>query len=327
VTITKNLVSEIKSCVGTATNKVSTYIFVATDGCGNISTGTATFTVVDNVAPVITAPSNLTVSCGQSIATLVVDWLDNYSVVEACQSYTVTNNYNGLVPNLCGGSQTVTWTVTDGCGATGTATAQIVVSADATAPVFSNCPVNMTVNADVDVCNANVIYSTPIATDCNGSVTVLRTGGIASGSTFPLGITTITFSATDACGNTGYCTFNITVVDSDVPSLTCPTNEVAVCADGTCKWTSTGAVTPIGIENCPGAAITYTISGATTGSGSGSASGTVFNLGISTVTYTITAANGQSSSCSFVVNVKDCTKPTITCCTVLKLLDSFRVKK
>jgi hypothetical protein len=28
-----------------------------------------------------------------------LDWLDNYTVVEACQDYTVTNNYNGTIPN------------------------------------------------------------------------------------------------------------------------------------------------------------------------------------------------------------------------------------
>jgi hypothetical protein len=161
-----------------------------------------------------------------------LDWLDNYSVVEACQDYTVTNNYNGTIPNLCnGGPITVTWTVVDGCGASSTASAEIIVTPDTTPPTFVNCPTNMTVNADVDLCAANVIYSTPVATDCNLPATVAFTSGIASGQTFPLGTTTIVFTATDNCGNTNTCSFTITVVDSAIPSIACPSNAVEVCAD------------------------------------------------------------------------------------------------
>jgi hypothetical protein len=68
-------------------------------------------------------------------ATAILDWLDNYTVVEACQDYTVTNNYNGTIPNLCnGGPITVTWTVIDGCGASSTASAEIIVTPDTNDP-------------------------------------------------------------------------------------------------------------------------------------------------------------------------------------------------
>jgi hypothetical protein len=313
--ISKSLVNTVRSCTPTnGTNIASTYLFSVSDNCGNVTTGTATFTINDNTAPTITAPANLTVACGQDIGAAVVDWLDNYTVTEACQSYTVSNNYTGILPNLCGGSQTITWTVTDGCGATGSSSAMIVVSNDVTPPVFSNCPANITVNVDVDLCASNVVYSTPIATDCNNPVTVVRTSGIASGSTFPLGVSTIVFTATDRCGNTNTCSFTITVVDTDVPSISCPSNDVVVCANGSCIWPSTTALNPIGIENCPGANVTYSITGQTTGSGNGNVpTNTSFALGTSTVTYTITAANGQTATCSFNVVVNDCTAPVITC--------------
>ncbi|MBK8624415.1 MAG: HYR domain-containing protein [Saprospiraceae bacterium] len=313
--ISKSLVNTVRSCTPTnGTNIASTYLFSVSDNCGNATTGTATFTINDNTAPTITAPANLTVACGQDIGAAVVDWLDNYTVTEACQSYTVSNNYTGIIPNLCGGSQTVTWTVTDGCGATGSSSAMIIVSNDVTLPVFSNCPANITVNVDVNLCASNVVYSTPIATDCNNPVTVVRTSGIASGSTFPLGVSTIVFTATDRCGNTSICSFTITVVDTDVPSISCPSNDVVVCTNGSCVWPSTTALNPIGIENCPGANVTYTITGATTGSGNGNVpTNTNFALGTSVVTYTITAANGQTASCSFNVVVNDCTAPVITC--------------
>ncbi|MEZ4909843.1 MAG: HYR domain-containing protein [Saprospiraceae bacterium] len=314
VRITSAQINEVNGCSGVNSRTTRTYLFTATDGCGNASTNTATFTITDNTAPTIAAPANLMITCGQDNGAAIVDWLDNYTVTEACQTYTVTNNYTGVIPNLCGGSQTITWTVTDDCGATGTSSAMIIASNDATPPVFSNCPSDIVVNVDVDLCTSNVVYSTPVATDCNGPVTVVRTAGIASGSTFPLGVTTITFTATDRCNNTSTCSFDITVVDSDVPTINCPDNDVAVCANGSCVWRSTAALNPIGVENCPGSNISYVITGETTGMGSGNVPpNTSFALGTSVVTYTIMADNGQTSSCSFNVVVSDCTVPVITC--------------
>jgi subtilisin-like proprotein convertase family protein len=313
VSLTQTLISDVESCSGNITLRTLTYLFTATDACGNVSTATRTLTVRDNVSPVITAPTNLSLTCGQPMAAAILAWLDDYTVTEACQDYTVTNNYTGTLPNTCGGSMTITWTVTDGCGATGTTSAMVIVANDTTPPVFSNCPSAMTVNVDVDICGANVIYSTPIATDCNSPVSVSLVSGPASGTTFPLGASTITFRTTDACGNTADCSFVITVVDSDIPSVQCPSNAVNACAGTTCTWTSDASIAPIYNDNCAGSTISYVISGATTvGTTTGSAVGTVFNLGISTVTYTVTN-NGLSASCSFQVVVSDCTPPTITC--------------
>lgn len=63
--------------------------------------------------------------------------------------------------------------------------------------------------------------------------------------------------------------------------------------------------------------VTFTISGATTGSGEGDASGTTFNLGTSYITYTgnIMGADEQyyQRQCTFTVTVKDVTPPVMTC--------------
>jgi len=59
----------------------------------------------------------------------------------------------------------------------------------------------MTVSVGSSGCDANVIYSTPTATDCNAPATVALTDGPASGTTFTLGANDIEFTATDACGN------------------------------------------------------------------------------------------------------------------------------
>ncbi|WP_353550075.1 HYR domain-containing protein [Sediminibacterium sp. KACHI17] len=63
--------------------------------------------------------------------------------------------------------------------------------------------------------------------------------------------------------------------------------------------------------------VTYVITGVTTGSGEGDASGTTFNLGTSYITYTanIMGADEQyyQRQCTFSVTVKDVTPPVMTC--------------
>src|SRR5947207_15149652 len=67
------------------------------------------------------------------------------------------------------------------------------------------CPANITQNSDTNACGAIVSYTAPVGTDsCPGSSTV-QTAGLASGSLFPVGVTTNTFVVSDAAGNTATC--------------------------------------------------------------------------------------------------------------------------
>ena len=54
--------------------------------------------------------------------------------------------------------------------------------------------------------------------------------GDASGSAFPVGTTTIKYTATDAASNEDECTFTITVSDDEAPTIDCPEN-ISVDAD------------------------------------------------------------------------------------------------
>jgi len=87
------------------------------------------------------------------------------------------------------------------------------ITADATPPVLVQ-PSDVTVAAEAGVgtgCTSAVAtFATPVATDnCSGAVTVACYP--PSGSTFPLGTSTVTCVATDACGNTATRTFDVTV--------------------------------------------------------------------------------------------------------------------
>ncbi|MEM6966745.1 MAG: HYR domain-containing protein [Bacteroidota bacterium] len=92
----------------------------------------------------------------------------------------------------------------------------------------SNTPFGGTFNPRVF--NGGVAYSV------NLDPVITQTSGLPSGSTFPIGTTTISFTATDAAGNTDNCTFDVTV-NEFVPSsnvITC-NSLVNVSLDENCQ--------------------------------------------------------------------------------------------
>ena len=68
---------------------------------------------------------------------------------------------------------------------------------------------------DAGRCSRSNVTFTVSATD-NCGVTNLVSSR-PSGSTFPVGMTTVTNTATDASGNTSSCTFTVTVTDTAKP--------------------------------------------------------------------------------------------------------------
>ncbi|MCI0635271.1 MAG: HYR domain-containing protein, partial [Actinobacteria bacterium] len=120
----------------------------------------------------------------------------------------------------------------------------------------------------------------------------------ASGSTFPLGATTVRCSARDASGNRASASFTATVVDTTPPMLTLPANR-------TVQATST-----------KGASVTYTASASDLVDGAvtptcAPASGAVFPVGTTTVTCTARDARGNQSSGSFTVTVTPFPQPDL----------------
>ncbi len=196
------------------------------------------------------------------------------------------------------GPNTVTLTVSDESGNSSTCTGIVTVE-DNIQPEIT-CPNSKTVNDSGGNCNGRVVnYNLPIATD-NCSVTITQTDGLASGVNFPVGTTKQTFLATDAAGNTASCSFNITIEDIEMPTITCP-DDIIIQA---CDPTVINYIPPAGMDNCS----------VTTSRTAGLGSGATFPIGITTETYTATDAAGNTASCSFNITVaEEEVAPTVTC--------------
>jgi hypothetical protein len=147
-----------------------------------------------------------------------------------CDIASITNDFNGT-SNASGtypvGTTTVTWTVSDPSGNTGTCTTTVTVN-DTEAPVII-CPGNMTVPNDPGECGATVSYSVTATDNCANPL-IVQNSGPASGSFYPLGTTTHSFTATDAAGNSSTCSFTITVTDTEDPVALCQDITVPLSA-------------------------------------------------------------------------------------------------
>jgi hypothetical protein len=191
------------------------------------------------------------------------------------------------------GVTTITWTATDASANTST-TSQTVTVTDNQLPVIS-CTGNISVNA-ASADGAVVTYTAPVGTDnCSGASTV-RTAGLASGSTFPIGTTTITHTVTDAAGLTASCSFTVTVTGL-APVIVCPSNITVDNIPGQCNAIANFAATET--TGIPASVITYSI-----------APGSSFGIG--TVAVTATATNAVNvSRCIFYITVRDNELPVL----------------
>src|SRR5581483_7899297 len=196
------------------------------------------------------------------------------------------------------GTTIVTYTATDAGGLT-TAASFTVTVRDTTAPTFSNIPADMATEA-TGPSGAVVSWTAPTARDLvDPGPTV--TSDHNPGETFPLGTTTVTYTARDAAGNEGTASFTITVRDTMAPNFSNVPGNIIVEATG-----PSGAVvswTPPTVSDLVSASPTVT---------SNHSPGETFAVGTSTVSYTATDAAGNQSQASFTVTVRDTTAPSFS---------------
>jgi len=185
--------------VDTSTPGTYNVEYTATDNAGNPATPvTRIVTVVDTTSPVVTAavdvtgveatgPSGATATYGAATAT------DNVGVTIGPTCLPASGSTFAI------GTTLVTCTAEDAAGNVGTDTLNVEV-VDTTPPVVTPPP--DTTEEATSSAGAVVVFPPASATDDVG-VTSGPTCLPATGSTFPLGVTTVTCTASDAAGNIG----------------------------------------------------------------------------------------------------------------------------
>jgi Concanavalin A-like lectin/glucanases superfamily/HYR domain/Secretion system C-terminal sorting domain len=280
-----------------------TVTLTATDQGGLTATCTFTLTKQDGIPPSISCPSHsIEQNNDGGQCSAVVNFFSAASASDYCDA-TPTIVYSPASGTAFAlGNTTVTATATDDSGNTASCDFVITVK-DAEAPTVS-CPVaSIQQDADLGVCNTTVTFSVSAADNCDNNLSISLSH--ASGATFPVGTTTVFYSATDDANNSASCSFAVIISDTQAPTLTCPTNRSSNTDPNLCS--AVHSFTATASDNCNASpSITFS-----------PASGSSFNLGVTTVTATAGDGNGNTTACTFTVTVTDNQAPVLTCPTIL----------
>lgn len=297
---------------------VGTYIitYTATDSHSNSDSCSFTINVIDTENPTITCPGNIIgaptdpgtchwTSPTGSLSPLLVTGNCAATVSWSVQNPdgsvdTGASDISGYV--FVKGQSIVTYTVTETASGQNWNCSFTVNVTDHEAPAISGCPDDTTLSADAGQCGASFSWAVPVASD-NCALSSF-TSTHAPGSVFPVGTTTVTYTATDSSGNTTGCSFTVRVNDTEAPLVTdCPADLVVSNDSGLCSavvnW-----IPPTATDNCDTAL----------GISSDHQPGDVFPAGSTVVTYTFTDAAGNRQVCRFTVTVNDTEAPTNLSC-------------
>ncbi|MFN0728958.1 immunoglobulin-like domain-containing protein [Polaribacter gochangensis] len=291
--------SLVYDCNNLGTNTVN---LIVTDTNGNASIATTTVTVVDNIAPVITAPADINVNATSAAGTVV-----NYTTPVGTDNCSVTTTITaGLASGATFpiGTTVVTYTATD--ASQNATSVSFNVTVVGIAPVLGSMS-NITVSNDPGLCAAVVSYAATEAVVGIPAATI--TYDIAPSSTFTNGTTTVTATATNAIGSSSV-SFNVTVNDTEKPTVITQPLSVSLDASGNASITA-AQINNNSTDNCSIESMSLDIT-----------SFTCANIGDNTVTLTVTDTSGNTASQAAIVTVTDGIAPTVTTKNITVELDA-----
>ncbi|GAB4094174.1 HYR domain-containing protein [Flaviaesturariibacter terrae] len=264
----------------------------AVDAKGNSDIRSFTVTVNDTEAPVLAGvPANSTVECNAVPDAATVTATDN------CAFSGLVRFSESRVDGNCPSSYTLTrtWSSTDAAGNTASAT-QVITVQDTQAPELTVSDVS--VNNDATNCGAVVTFAASASDNCS---TPAISYSQDPGTYFPVGTTTVTATAKDACGNTTSKTFTVTVADNELPVV--HTNSFTIQLDATGAASITAAQVDNGsTDNCGIASIS-----------ADKMSFDCSNTGANTVTLAVTDVHGNVNTATAIITVEDHVAPVISC--------------
>jgi len=289
-------------------NTVGSYTlsYSVNDGHGNSASASRQVQVVDTTAPVLSlaGAGSMSIECHSLFSD------PGSSASDVCAGdLSGAIHVSGSVDANTVGSYTLSYAVSDGHGnsAAASRTVQVV---DTTAPSLTVPPaVSVLTGPGATSCGAVVAAGTlghATANDlCAGAIAV-TCAGMPAGNMFPIGVTTLTYTATDPSGNSSSSTQSVTVTDNTPPVLTVPTAVSAMTGPGATTCGVVVANASLGSasasDNCPGVGLVR----------SGVPAGNMFPVGTTTLSYVATDAHGNSSTATQTVTVTDNTPPTLT---------------
>ncbi|HEX6626587.1 MAG TPA: HYR domain-containing protein [Gemmatimonadaceae bacterium] len=263
--------------------------------------------VSPNKPPVITAPSNISLNTASS-ACVVSSVVSAPAFTDDAPGATINGvrsdalDLSAAYPK---GTTTITWTATDVEGLKTSAT-QTVTVADKEKPALT-APANIAVRVNVTVSFASVNVGTATVTSDNCKDAVVsgsRSDNAPLNAGYPLGVTTITWTALDASGNSSTATQTVTVTPNVAPKLIVPANIVKNTDARACVATIASLGTPVFTDDLDGVKLVGERSDRLD-------LGAAYPKGMTTVHWTATDADGATVSADQLVTVNDLEAPSL----------------
>jgi hypothetical protein len=324
-------------------------VYTAADATNLTSACSFFINVVDDSTPLLVCPPSFTIGtgAGDCFWTSGVGELNPLLAVDNCPNQVLTYSISGNpIVNGTGnlpattfnpGLSTVTYTLTDENNNAVTCSFEINVIDD-DAPVlpcanvvfgnlvgpfgnttdFCALNTNVTLIGVTDNCDADLtvfaLVSNPDQTLNVLPFPLLAGNSYQSGLyDFQVGITTLTFYATDDAGNASSCIYQIQVVDTETPEIMCPSDSPFLRSNtnGLCGYIVAGTeFDATATDNCPDHTLShnyYSWANPT------SLAGATFPVGTTNVTWTVTDARGNATNCPITVTVTDIQPPIANC--------------
>ena len=273
-----------------------------TDACGRaIAPVSRIITVNPAPLPIISAPSNITINCGNSLPTASTRSFSNGQSGNCIISGTSnTSTFSVVVAGNCNGQVQETWTAIDNCGRTLTPVSRTIFVKDNVAPI-ALCK-DISINLD-NTGNAATNAGAVNNNSSDGCSTISLSLSKTSFNCSNYGTNMVILTVTDNCMNAATCTAKVTIGYTSPPVAKCKNAIIMLSSAGN------GSISASGINNtstdiCSANGLSLALSKTTFNCS---------NLGANVVTLTVTNVAGLSSTCTGMVTVKDLTRPVARC--------------
>lgn len=286
-------------------------VFV-TDESSNTSSCTFNITVEDQTPPVISvcAPTQ-TVLVDANCEGQIGDYTSLITASDNCSSTgNLTVAQSPASGTTISANTQVTITVTDELGNSSNCQFSVNLT-DNIAPVVT-CPSDqvLTINSSCEYTVPDLSGLVTGTDNCSSFANMTVVQSPVPGATAD-GITTVLVTLFDEQGNQAQCTATLLPDDTTPPTITCP-SPAPVDLGTNCDYTVPNYTSgTLVLDNCPN----YTLSQTP-------AIGSTINPGMNDVTITVTDAGGNTTSCSFILEISESTVPTISCPSDISTCDS-----
>ncbi len=260
-------------------------------------------TGIDSENPIITCPSTQMLYTDASCSAIIGNYITLTSASDNCTfSSDLVFTQTPPAGTTISVNTNIQITVVDLSGNIGSCTFTANALDTISPTIVCLDTISLNVNASCQYQVPNLISNFVYNDNCTSNSNLIFTQNPAAGTT-ATGFSTITVTVTDASGNDVTCSVALAPNDTQAPTITCPT-DITIQNGTLCSYTITDFTSQIVVvESCPN----YTIQQAP-------AVDIEIGTGSHNVGFLVTDASGNSSTCTFILNVLESIPPLFTNC-------------